>query len=96
MSNIKLFQNKEIRSVWNEEKEQWYFVVEDVVEALTNSANPKQYVKRMKLRDPELSKGWVQVVPILVVSTAGGPQKMRCANVKGLFRTIQSFPSPKA
>ena len=96
MSNIKLFQNKEIRSVWNEEKEQWYFVVEDVVEALTNSANPKQYVKRMKLRDPELSKGWVQVVPILVVPTAGGPQKMRCANVKGLFRTIQSIPSPKA
>lgn len=96
MSNIKIFQDKKIRSVWNEEEGQWYFVVEDVVEALTNSTDPKQYVKRMKLRDPELSKGWVQIVPILVVPTAGGPQKMRCANVKGLFRIIQSIPSPKA
>jgi len=96
MSNIKIFQDKKIRSVWNEEEEQWYFVVEDVVEALTSSTDPKQYVKRMKLRDPELSKGWVQIVPILVVPTAGGPQKMRCANVKGLFRIIQSIPSPKA
>lgn len=96
MSNIKLFQDKKIRSVWNEEEEQWYFVVEDVVEALTNSADPKQYVKRMKLRDPELAKGWVQIVPTLIVPTVGGPQRMRCANVKGLFRIIQSIPSPKA
>lgn len=59
MSNIKLFQDKKIRSIWNEEEGQRYFVVEDVVEALTDSADPKQYVKRMKLRDPELAKGWV-------------------------------------
>jgi hypothetical protein len=50
----------------------------------------------MKLRDPELAKGWVQIVPTLVVQTAGGPQKMSCANVKGLLRIIQSIPSPKA
>ena len=96
MSNIKLFQNKKIRSVWNDEEEQWYFVVEDVVAALTDSADPKQYVKRMKLRDAELAKGWVQFVPTLVVPTAGGKQRMSCANVKGLFRIIQSIPSPKA
>lgn len=96
MSNIKLFQNKKIRSVWNDEEEQWYFVVEDVVAALTDSADPKQYVKRMKLRDAELAKGWVQFVPTLVVSTAGGKQRMSCANVKGLLRIIQSIPSPKA
>lgn len=96
MSNIKLFQDKKIRSVWNEEEEQWYFVVEDVVAALTDSADPKQYVKRMKLRDAELAKGWVQIVPILAVPTAGGRQRMSCANVKGLFRIIQSIPSPKA
>ena len=88
-SSIKLFQDKKIRSVWNEEEEQWYFVVEDVVEALTDSADPKQYVKRMKLRDPELAKGWVHFVPTLIVPTAGGKQKMKCANVKGLFRIIQ-------
>jgi hypothetical protein len=96
MSNIKLFQNKKIRSVWNDEEEQWYFVVEDVVAALTDSADPKQYVKRMKLRDAELAKGWVQFVPTLVVPTAGGKQRMSCANVKCLLRIIQSIPSPKA
>ena len=96
MSNIKLFQDKKIRSVWNDEEEQWYFVVEDVVAALTDSADPKQYVTRMKLRDAELAKGWVQFVPTLVVPTAGGKQRMSCANVKGLLRIIQSIPSPKA
>lgn len=96
MTNIKLFQDKKIRSVWNEEEEQWYFVVEDVVAALTDSSDPKQYVKRMKQRDAELAKGWVQFVPTLVVPTAGGKQRMSCANVKGLFRIIQSIPSPKA
>lgn len=96
MTNIKLFQDKKIRSVWNDEEEQWYFVLEDVVEALTDSKDPKQYVKRMKLRDPELAKGWVQIVPTLIVQTAGGPQRMNCSNVKGLFRIIQSIPSSKA
>lgn len=96
MTNIKLFQDKKIRSVWNDEEEQWYFVLEDVVEALTDSKDPKQYVKRMKLRDPELTKGWVQIVPTLIVQTAGGPQRMNCSNVKGLFRIIQSIPSSKA
>lgn len=96
MSNIQFFQDKKIRSIWNEEEGQRYFVVEDVVEALTDSADPKQYVKRMKLRDPELAKGWVQIVPTLAVPTPGGKQRMRCANVRGLFRIIQSIPSPKA
>ena len=95
MTNIKLFQDKKIRSIWNDEEEQWYFVVEDVVAALTDSADPKQYVKRMKQRDSELAKGWVQIVPTLVVQTPGGKQRMNCANVKGLFRIIQSIPSPK-
>lgn len=96
MNNIKLFQNKKIRSVWNKVEEQWYFVIEDVVFALTDSNDPKQYVKRLKLRDPELAKGWVQIVPTLTVFTPGGPQKMKCANAKGLLRIIQSIPSPKA
>lgn len=96
MNNIKLFQGNKIRSTWNEEEGQWYFVLEDVVAVLTDSRDPKQYIKRMKLRDAELAKGWVQIVPTLVVDTPGGPQHMRCSNVKGLFRIIQSIPSPKA
>lgn len=94
--NIHSFEGREIRSAWNEKDEQWYFVVEDVVAVLTDSKDPKQYVKRMKLRDPELAKGWVQIVPILPVETEGGVQKMRVASVKGMLRIIQSIPSPKA
>lgn len=96
MSNIKLFESKQIRSVWNEADQKWYFVVEDVVSALTDSNDPKQYVKRMRQRDKELAKGWVQIVPTLWVETAGGKQRMGCANSQGLLRIIQSIPSPKA
>jgi DNA-damage-inducible protein D len=96
MSNIKLFESKQIRTVWNESDQKWYFVVEDVVAVLTESSDPKQYIKRMRQRDEELAKGWVQIVPTLSVDTAGGKQKMGCANAKGLLRIIQSIPSPKA
>ncbi len=96
MSNVKLFESKQIRSVWNEADQKWYFVVEDVVLVLTDSNDPKQYVKRMRQRDIELAKGWVQIVPTLWVDTAGGKQKMGCANAQGLLRIIQSIPSPKA
>ena len=96
MSNIKLFESKHIRTVWNEGDEKWYFVVEDVVAVLTDSTDPKQYIKRMRQRDKELAKGWVQIVPTLSVDTSGGKQKMGCANAKGLLRIIQSIPSPKA
>jgi prophage antirepressor-like protein len=96
MSNIKLFESKQIRTVWNESDQKWYFVVEDVVLVLTESKDPKQYIKRMRQRDLELGKGWVQFVPTLLVETAGGKQRMGCANAKGLLRIIQSIPSPKA
>jgi len=72
MSPIKLFESKQIRTVWNETDGKWYFVVEDVVSVLTDSNDPKQYVKRMRQRDKELPKGWVQIVPTLWVETAGG------------------------
>ena len=54
MSNIELFQDKKIRSVWNDEEEQWYFSVVDVVGALTDSSNPTDYLKKMRKRDQEL------------------------------------------
>lgn len=96
MSNIKLFESKQIRSVWDEADGKWYFVVEDVIAVLTDSKDSKQYIKRMRQRDAELAKGWVQFVPTLTVDTAGGKQKMGCANAQGLLRIIQSIPSPKA
>ena len=94
--SIKLFESKQIRSVWNETEEKWYFVIEDVISILTDSKDPKQYIKKMRQRDLELSKGWVQFVPTLMVETPGGRQKMNCANAESLLRIIQSVPSPKA
>ncbi len=91
---IALFQRKEIRRVIH--NNEWWFVVEDVVLALIDSRDPKQYIQRMKLRDPELRKGWVQIVHTLSVPTDGGPQPMLCANTEGLFRVIQSIPSQRA
>jgi len=96
MGNIKLFEDKQVRSTWSEAEEKWYFVIEDVVAILTDSNDPKQYIKRLRQRDEELSKGWVQFVPTLTVETAGGKQRMNCADLKGVFRIIQSIPSPKA
>ena len=95
LEKIQLFENKKVRTVWVENEEKWYFAVEDVIEVLIESKDPKQYVKRMKLRDPELAKGWVQIVPLLTVMTEGGPQKMRCANLEGMLRIIQSVSSKK-
>ena len=93
---IQLFKEKKVRTVWDDEKEKWFFCVVDVVEALTDSKDPKDYIKKMKKRDPELSKGWGQIVTPLSVQTAGGPQKVNCATTEGIFRIIQSIPSHKA
>lgn len=95
-TQIKLFEEKKVRSVWNEEEQQWYFVVVDVIEILTDSKNPTDYIKKMRKRDPVLSEGWGQLVTPLGIQTAGGTQRINCANVKSLLRIIQSIPSPKA
>ncbi len=57
-NQVQLFENRQIRSVWDTEKEKWYFSVHDVVEALTNSADPRQYVKKMRSRDQSLNANW--------------------------------------
>jgi prophage antirepressor-like protein len=93
-TKIAIFKGKQIRkTIHNNE---WWFVIEDIVLGLIDSSDPKQYIQRMKQRDPELAKGWVQIVRTLEVSTEGGMQKMLCANTEGLFRIIQSVPSAKA
>ena len=68
----------------------------DVISVLTDSVQPDGYIKDMRRRDPELSKGWGQIATPLSIDTAGGPQKVLCANTEGIFRIIQSVPSPKA
>ena len=97
MSNIKLFQDKKIRSVWNEEEEQWYFSVVDVVEALTDSANPTDYLKKMRKRDPEIGMYLGTNCPQVPMTTESGKTRRTLAgNIKDIFRLVQSIPSPKA
>ncbi len=94
MTKIVLFKSKKIRkTIHNNE---WWFVVEDVVSALTDSIQPDGYIKDMRRRDPELAKGWGQIATPLLITTEGGLQKINCANTEGIFRLIQSIPSPKA
>jgi len=93
-TKIAIFKGKQVRRViYNNE---WWFVIEDVVLGLIESNDPKQYTQRMKQRDQQLAKGWVQIVHTLEVLTDGGKQKMNCANTEGVFRIIQSIPSLRA
>ena len=93
-TNIAVFRGKEIRKTIH--KNEWWFSVADVVEVLTDTINSSDYIKKMRRRDTELSKGWGQIVTPLWLETEGGKQKVNCANTEGIFRIIQSIPSPKA
>jgi len=97
MSNIKLFESKQIRAVWNEADEKWYFSVQDVVGVLTDSSDVKQYVKRMLSRDALLKSNWGTIcTPVEMKAADGKKRKVQAADTKGLLRIIQSIPSPKA
>ena len=93
-TQIALFKGKEIRKTIHEDE--WWFSVSDVVEVLTDTTNATDYLKKVRKRDEELAKGWGQIVTPLKLETAGGIQKVNCANTEGIFRLIQSIPSPKA
>lgn len=89
ITKIDIFKKRKVRKTIHENE--WWFVIEDVVIALIDSTDSKQYIQRMKQRDLELAKGWVQIVRTLPVNTAGGPQNMICANTEGILRIIQSI-----
>ena len=93
-SRIVVFQEKKIRRTWH--NDEWWFSIVDVIAVLTDSKDPSGYIKDMRRRDAELSKGWGQIATPLLLQTEGGNQKVNCANTEGLFRIIQSIPSPKA
>ena len=92
--SVTLFENTEVRKVWV--KERWYFVISDVVQILTDSKDVQGYIKDMRRRDEEISKGWGQIATPLSIDTRGGKQKVNCSDLEGMFRIIQSIPSPKA
>ncbi|MBP9190032.1 MAG: Bro-N domain-containing protein, partial [Chitinophagales bacterium] len=94
---IKLFEQKQVRSIWNEEEEKWYFSIVDVVGILSESTNPNNYWKVLKHR---LTKEGSQLVTncnqLKLQSTDGKFYKTDVADTEQLFRLIQSIPSPKA
>jgi DNA-damage-inducible protein D len=97
MSNIKLFESKQVRSLWNEEDQKWYFSVQDVVAILTDTVDAKDYIKKMKKRDEYLSANWGTICPLVEMEAADRrKRKIQAATTQGLLRIIQSIPSPKA
>ncbi len=97
MNSIKLFESKNIRSVWNEAEEKWYFSVQDVVSILTETVDAKDYIKKIKKRDLQLNNNWGTICPLVeMVAGDGRKRKIQAADTKGLLRIIQSIPSPKA
>ena len=96
-NSIQLFEDRKIRTAWDEEQEEWYFSVQDVIAVLAESSDPKQYIKKMRARDPELSANWGTICTLVQMPAADGKmRKIQAANTEGLLRIIQSIPSPKA
>ena len=96
-NSIQLFEDRKIRTAWDEEQEEWYFSVQDVVAVLAESSDPKQYIKKMRTRDPELSSHCGTIcTPVQMPAADGKMRKIQAANTEGLLRIIQSIPSPKA
>lgn len=94
---IQLFETKQVRTIWDDKQEKWYFSVVDVVSALTDSADPKQYIKKMKSRDLELNSNWGTICTLVRMKGQDGKNREQtAADMAGIFRIIQSIPSPKA
>ena len=96
-TGITLFEDTKVRIVWDDEQEKYYFSVADIVQILTDSADVKQYIKRMRSRDAELDSKWGTIcTPVEMVAPDGKRRKTQAADLEGIFRIIQSIPSKKA
>ena len=94
-NHIAVFQETTIRRTWH--NEEWWFALSDVIVVLTESADPKQYIKKMRSRDAALDANWgTTCTPLALTAPDGKLRETNCANTEGLFRIIQSIPSPKA
>jgi prophage antirepressor-like protein len=96
-NKIQLFEAKKVRTVWDDEREEWYFSIQDVVEILTDSTDVKQYIKKMLRRDDQLKSNWGTIcTPVEMVAADSKKRKIQASIIQGIFRIIQSIPSPKA
>ena len=95
-NSIQMFEDRQIRTAWNAEQEEWYFSVTDVIAVLTDSADPKQYIKKMRSRDSELDARWGTICTLTsMVASDGKKYRTNAATMEGIFRIIQSVTSPK-
>ncbi len=96
-TKVKLFEQKQVRTHWDEDNEKWYFSVQDVVEILSETPNVKDYIKKMKKRDAELNFNWGTVCPLVEMEAADGKmRRIQASDTEGILRIIQSIPSKKA
>ncbi len=96
-TGITLFEDTKVRVVWDDEQEKYYFSVADIVQILTDTVNPRDYIKKMLRRDPELKSKWGTICPpVEMVAPDGKRRKTQAADLEGIFRIIQSIPSKKA
>lgn len=94
-TKLAVFKGKEIRRTLH--NNEWWFSVNDVIEVLTDSIDSRQYIKKVRQRDPELDSYWGTIcTPLEMIAKDGKKREVNCANTEGLFRIIQSIPSPKA
>lgn len=94
---IKIFEEKKVRAVWDDETEEWYFSVIDIISVLTDSSNPTDYFKKMRKRDEQLALFVGTNCPQVTMQTeTGKKRKTLAADTQAVFRIIQSIPSPKA
>lgn len=94
---LEFFFDDKVRKVWHKQQEEWYMSVSDVVSVLTDSKDVKQYIKKMRSRDPELNSNWGTIcTPIQMTAQDGKKRRVNAANIQGILRIIQSIPSKKA
>ena len=95
--SIKIFEEKKVRTIWDNEQEKWFFSISDIVAILTDSKDPKQYIKKMRSRDQQLKTNWGTICTLVQMTSEDGKKhKEMSADTEGIFRIIQSIPSPKA
>ena len=94
---IKLFEEKKVRTIWDDVQEKWYFSVLDVIQVLADSVNPTDYFKKMRKRDEQLASFVGTNCPqVLMSGDSGKRRKTLVGDAQTIFRIIQSIPSPKA
>ena len=92
-NSVTFYDNQKIRSVVDESDGVWYFVAKDIILVLVNSKDPKQYLKKLRMRNKRFAQEWANIAPVFPVETAGSLQPMACVNGSGLARLIQALPT---